>query len=368
MKTNEVVITTSSSLEGWTIHEYVDTVSAHVVAGTNLFKDAFAGLSDAFGGRSRTYQRELQSLNDEALDILRSKARGLRADAVIAVRLDHDEISGGGKSMFMVTALGTAVRADHNRETTGLPNESIMTAEELKMKTQRHQMLKAIASDEITSLEDENWDWDFVMTHQIHEVAGFVLAQISAISDPTTDLAKKRYARLEPPALDYFLALPSERAQISLEQALRSNDGADAFVYKAIRDGGFLDLAAAASLLEEDELDLRKKAVQMLRYDKHAYQSADLPLIERILNTMEGAFPPIVQEITEKGSFGSTKNLLLCSCGKKRANDFQQGPGCRRDSHGFLEKEAKPASIASQLSVKLEVLRDSLRPEASVVL
>ena len=64
---SDIILTTSSSLDGWTVEDYLDTVSAHVVAGANLFRDVFAGLSDVFGGRSQAYQKELTAINDEAL-------------------------------------------------------------------------------------------------------------------------------------------------------------------------------------------------------------------------------------------------------------------------------------------------------------
>ena len=104
-------MTTTSSIDGWEIVDYLGMVSAHVVAGTNIFSDIFAGLSDVFGGRSETYQNQLSAINNEAIHLLRQKTAVLGGNLILGIRIDHDEISGKGKSMFMVTAAGTAVNA-----------------------------------------------------------------------------------------------------------------------------------------------------------------------------------------------------------------------------------------------------------------
>ena len=60
--TTEVLVTTTPFIEGRKVKKYLKPVSAHVVAGTNLFSDFFASFSDVFGGRSKTYQRQLSSI------------------------------------------------------------------------------------------------------------------------------------------------------------------------------------------------------------------------------------------------------------------------------------------------------------------
>lgn len=42
------------------------------------------------------------------MEELVEKARQVGANALVGVKIDFDEISGGNKSMFMVSAVGTA--------------------------------------------------------------------------------------------------------------------------------------------------------------------------------------------------------------------------------------------------------------------
>jgi uncharacterized protein YbjQ (UPF0145 family) len=63
---------------------------------------------DIVGGRSGTYERELQRAREIALEELEARARALGANAVVGVDLDY-EVLGQGNSMLMVSASGTAV-------------------------------------------------------------------------------------------------------------------------------------------------------------------------------------------------------------------------------------------------------------------
>ena len=46
-----MIVTTTNSIEGYTIRKYLGVVNANVVIGTNLFSDIAASLTDVFGGR-----------------------------------------------------------------------------------------------------------------------------------------------------------------------------------------------------------------------------------------------------------------------------------------------------------------------------
>ena len=60
------------------------------------------------GGRSGTYEKELQRAREIALDELEQRARDLGANAIVGIDLDY-EIMGKENGMLMVSASGTAV-------------------------------------------------------------------------------------------------------------------------------------------------------------------------------------------------------------------------------------------------------------------
>lgn len=101
-------ITTTNSIEGRPIVRYLGIVTGEAILGANLFKDLFAGIRDLVGGRSATYERELQKAREIALSELTERAAALGANAVVGVDLDY-EVLGQNNGMLMVSASGTAV-------------------------------------------------------------------------------------------------------------------------------------------------------------------------------------------------------------------------------------------------------------------
>ncbi len=103
-----MIVTTTSSIEGKSITRYCGIVTGEAVLGANLFKDLFAGIRDLVGGRSATYEKELQRARDVALSELEERAASLGANAVVGIDLDY-EVLGQNNGMLMVSATGTAV-------------------------------------------------------------------------------------------------------------------------------------------------------------------------------------------------------------------------------------------------------------------
>ncbi len=103
-----MIVTTTPQIEGRRITRYFGVVAGEAILGANLFKDMFAGIRDLVGGRSATYEKELQRARDIALKELQERAQEMGANAVVGVDLDY-EVLGQGNGMLMVSASGTAV-------------------------------------------------------------------------------------------------------------------------------------------------------------------------------------------------------------------------------------------------------------------
>lgn len=104
-----MLLTTTSSVEGYQIENYVGLVTGEVIVGANVIKDIFASFRDFFGGRARSYESTLSSARQKAIEDMIVSAMDAGADAVIGIDLDYETIGKAG-SMLMVTASGTAVQ------------------------------------------------------------------------------------------------------------------------------------------------------------------------------------------------------------------------------------------------------------------
>ena len=54
-----MILSTTPTIEGHTIHEYKGVVTGETIIGANFFKDFLAGIRDVIGGRSGSYEKVL---------------------------------------------------------------------------------------------------------------------------------------------------------------------------------------------------------------------------------------------------------------------------------------------------------------------
>ncbi|MTI66732.1 MAG: putative heavy metal-binding protein [Firmicutes bacterium] len=103
-----MISTTTPDIEGKRIVEYKQIVFGEVISGMDFIKDFTAGLTNFFGGRSKSYEGELIEAREAAVKEMESRAKSMGANAVVGVDIDY-EVLGQGGNMIMVTASGTAV-------------------------------------------------------------------------------------------------------------------------------------------------------------------------------------------------------------------------------------------------------------------
>lgn len=102
-----MIISTTNSLQGYSIDQYLGLVSGETIIGANIFKDFFASITDIVGGRSSAYEQVLREAKATAMAEMEMQARQFGANAIIGIDLDYETIREG---MLMVTVSGTAVK------------------------------------------------------------------------------------------------------------------------------------------------------------------------------------------------------------------------------------------------------------------
>lgn len=103
----QMILSTTSNLEGHQVENYLGIVSGETIIGANIFKDFFASITDIVGGRSSAYEQVLREAKATAMSEMEMQARQLGANAIIGIDLDYETIREG---MLMVTVSGTAVK------------------------------------------------------------------------------------------------------------------------------------------------------------------------------------------------------------------------------------------------------------------
>lgn len=103
-----MTLSTTPTLEGNPIRQYLGVVTAESIVGANFVKDFMANVRDFFGGRSGAYEGVLIEAREIVLKELEERASRMGANAVVGISLDYEAVGASG-SMLMVVASGTAV-------------------------------------------------------------------------------------------------------------------------------------------------------------------------------------------------------------------------------------------------------------------
>lgn len=348
------IVTTTSTLEGYRIQAYLGVITSHVVAGTGFFSDFAAGVSDFFGGRSTTYRRQLESLDAEAISELKTKATRLGANALVGFSLDHDEISGQGKQMFMCTARATAVAVEGSGWEDAAPDAAFVDAQAVADLAERRKILERLNASPSESLSAANWQT--ISNQRAQEFLPYVyarLAQPALLNEWSTE-ARDSFLRN---AVDFIGIFPVETIRGPICRAV-ADAKTTGNLLKAIRQLSLVDYDVVEELLVSEDSNAAMAAALLMTAHKAAYARADLSRLAQIRKGLEGRFPraPIIEE---KGIFGRKEVWKCVRCGTS-CTPAQTSCVCGADAYGFGVHLPTREELLRVLDFRLSLLEELL--------
>jgi len=368
-RSSDVLISTTEELDGWEVTEYLDVVSAHVVAGTGLFSDVAASFSDVFGGRSSSYKKQLEDINEEVTRELKEKAAQQGADAILGLRIDHDEISGQQKGMLMVTAAGTAVRAERSSEPGKkgtADGTGPVSARELKVQSRTQSLVRKKEEEGKIAVDKETWQ--FLIENRVEELAEPIGEMITNILQKrsTTEGEKLAIQR----GKDYFLSIEGKAAKRELYKMLGAEEPNRWDVKRPVlewaldvlREGRMLDFQRVRELLNEEDFLPRKRALEVLaEVDKPYYTESDIEALRKLEDRVSSEFEKRgeVLEVEESGMLSSgTKEVWQIEEEVHNPIGREYCEKTGKNIYGFTEEETKPEEAAEAIRRKIEALED----------
>jgi len=102
----DILITTSTSLEGYKITKQLGLVRGITVRSRSVFGNIAGGFMTIFGGRNTIYTELCEKTREEALQLMIQHGQLLGCNAIINMRYDANEVMSG---LTEVLAYGTAV-------------------------------------------------------------------------------------------------------------------------------------------------------------------------------------------------------------------------------------------------------------------
>lgn len=344
MKTGNILITTTQMIEGSTITKYMGIISARVVAGTNIFSDFFAELSDIFGGRSKTYNKQLQSIYNEVVQQLKEEARKVHANAVIGVHIDHDEISGKHKQMFMVTIIGTAVAVDYaNAEMDGTTALTEISHELLEFELTKWNVIHKIKQSPLFL----DGYLEFLTHNCVEEALDIVITQVENSYVPE---------RLGPQVPVYIQAI-GDYAKPRLYKRLYDTKCPGA-IWKMITSAKLVDYELLNDYIKQAQFVEKKAALQYIFDAKSSYSIADIDHLENLKTTLNHTF-------TARGKI-LDDGRWECECGKVNSISNHYCKSCSKDIKGFNAKNTHPDEVIPFINQRQAVLRKILQVDVEI--
>lgn len=326
-----MIITTTNSIEGAPIQKYLGLVTSNLVIGTNVISDFVASFSDFFGGMSGQYRDQLNLLYERAIKDLTRKALTKGANAILGTRLDFDEISGKGKSMFMVSISGTAVRCQLESDPTS--NEAIDPKNSISDRALCiAQFLNKWNDVEKSNISDKKWE--FIANHELPEIAEDLLVhRMRKLSDPTFS-----HKDFDSKLWDYLNKIDTDTKLKSVYDAYNKlakfpdvdENEQDYFFQRIIDQFCLFSPAHILRLINDGKI---KFAISLLSASKPSYSREDLTEMEKIVDCFDN-LPDTGYIKEEKVSLFSSNMKKVFVCEHDHSNDIENeycttfGCGC----------------------------------------
>lgn len=361
-----IPISTTNTIAGAEIVQHKGLVSSRTVLGTGLFSDWAAGLSDIFGGRSNTYENQLERLYSILIDNLKLKAKKLNANAIVGLKIDIDEISGKGMQMFMISGVGTAVNIknydSHTQTSSSISGVTIRNRIiEKKCNNDISKIIENIKND--TSIIDEE---KIVQMFKLATRNGFSLN----LNGVFTIILNKSRVFISEEIIDSIGEYIQTLDAFAVNSALYETCF---MLYQSNQRSFYLLLMSRLTSFIKDNLSVDYESISnyidkfpvcmwrgmfytfLVKY-KEQYIADDVLYIDKICNKLKE--PPKEKFPTSEQKRGKLK--WDCICGQSNTID-KEVCSCSLDKYGWsIEMEEKTAELLRHLNNIKQILEENL--------
>lgn len=278
---------------------------------------------------------------------MQEKAIRLGANAIVGYHTDFDEISGKGKSMFMLSVSGTACVVEQQEQRvsyTNLSDSQTVTSEKLTQLLRVEAIIEKVKDGKI-DLSDEDWD-------ALYE---------NASTNNVELLIKRLYAsNVQGPKIERYISILSREDVIPIVYKLYKSrlvistnlngviQRITLPIDKLIKNCRLFDATELMSLFNED-LSL---LFPLLEAEKDFYTRNDLVAMKELVKLLSSL--PDKGSITKGklGMFSKEEEIWICPNGHKNSMDDEFCATCNLNIKG-LKLEDNDRIVAFEKKVKM---------------
>lgn len=333
MGQDQILLTSSDNIPHSKIERQFGVVDSQIVIGANIFRDVFSSFRDVFGGEAKGYKKDLDKMKKAAFYEIKEKAKDYGANAIISLRLDLDEISGGGKSMFMINAYGSAVKLEESflakEEKTSTIEE--VSSEDIQYHKERNSIKKKIENAEEIAKEVslnkiskyDLWDRD-------------VALNVLKYTEMPSGILKNNFSEIPVEFIEDFLKDDIHKLHRTFWN----------LVFDDFNERNWFNYEFLSELLQDENYLKRFRALRLCVLKKNSYRREEIEKFEELGNFLLSDFDTSVESREVSKLIGS-KNVYTCPyCLRDAPLEKDKTCECRRNKFGFKTSNNTPESIA----------------------
>jgi len=346
-------ITTGDLSESPNLERNFGIISTNVIAGTGLFSDIAASLTDVFGGSSESYKKQFDWITKTALEDLKSKSRAIGGNGIMGLRIDTNELSGKGKQMLMITVYGSAIKLRNDKKLSEAPEISqkrdVISVEEFvsfRKEKDRLENLKKQSLNDIFTREDIA---ECTSLHCIKIILDKLFDAKNTIPfDNNIHHINSWLRQINPEAIiDILNSYISSTARISPLVLDKFN-----LIFESVR---ISDYKLIEALLQKPDRSSRRLGLSLVSMTKLSYSRSD---IDEYMNAIELINNMTPAEEYVKKSLTSSK--MVWNCANEHIVDAEDDVcrECGLDKFGL--KEGTIDMFIKELNMRIEHLNELL--------
>lgn len=352
----DIIVTTTDRIENCRISRYIGILRSSAVVGAEV------ALADFFADASRNYRRKLDGIYNSALQDIRLKAAAAGADAIIGLHSEFQDVFAKGKTRFVVSLIGTAVRLEQCCAD-GQPRQGGgVTQFDLSRNLLSVNLLRQLEKPGFNPGAD---DWDNIVRYALYDVAPQLYRRYLVLASETIGSSHPSEKRL---LLDNFIPFLQSMDYEQAAEIVYSDTTTSPYVFRnVVKACNLFHPQKVAQMMTPKN---KHTVISLLDCDKPVYDRKDLEYMSAIVEYLDNLPDTGHYEEGRDGLFSKTGTMLVCERGHMtpvqlggHCTALVEGSGaiCNLNVKGITEQEVLAINAFKD---KVDILKSLLNNDS----
>ena len=278
-------------------------------------------------------------------------------NAIIGFKIDFDEISGKGVSMFMVNAVGTACKAKQINSDKAASNGTLLDEEDLENAVLKYKIIQGLKNKKTAIISDDTKDYLF--DHPTKEVVDELLDYYYVVKVSSSSIGYTTggvYVADETPKrvasnikfINQYIGLIIDDEVLDKVYSKYSENST---YVEIIEQSHLFDSKHVLQIAENDPY----KALPLLGIKKGSYSKDDINYFKQIVSKYENLPNRGAIQMSKGGMFSKSQKQYVCEHGHINDEDVVYCKKCGKNIMGLTKEDTKNIN---DIKIKIKALEN----------